>query len=223
MNHWQDRYLDARKEKREAPANKANEIDKKLLNIRNISAQIGEFLKLIKTKKFISYQDFSRNNFEAFFHRFNVQENHSKIAGLTLGTGALAGGLMANSNLGASNVVDTPPPSSPPPPPIIETPEVIENKQPKIIEVPKEPTVPPVVQPREPIVETSKIIEPVQPSEPIKPIEVPADPIEPVKPVLEPIQNNVPVVNNPIDEVELSLIHISSPRDKRQSRMPSSA
>ena len=99
MNHWQDKYLDARKEKRKAPANLANEIDKKLLNIRNISAQIGEFLKLIKTQNYITHSEFSHNNYEAFFDRFNIKDNHSKIAGLALGTigsGALVGGMISN-------------------------------------------------------------------------------------------------------------------------------
>ena len=129
MNHWQDKYLDARKEKREASADKANEIDRKLLNIRNISAQIGEFLKLIKSQDHISYSMLSQNNFEAFFNRFNITENHSKIAGLSLGTGALVGGMVANVKNGSSNEFNAP---------NIDTPEVVQNTEPRIIEVPEE-------------------------------------------------------------------------------------
>ena len=210
MNHWQDKYLDARKEKREAPANMDNEIDKKLLNIRNISAQIGEFLKLIKTQEYISYPMFSQNNFEAFFNRFDIKENHSKIAGLSLGTGALVGGIVANAKNGSGSDINAP---------IIDTPEVV---QPRIIEVPEAP----------PISETPKIIEEVGP----KIIEeVPPEVIEEVKPeliqeeipdvvernnttppIIEIPKEEAPVIETPIDEIEIEDVSPISVSDQNE-------
>lgn len=209
MNHWQDKYLDARKEKREAPANLINAIEKKLLNIRNISAQIGEFLKLIKTQDHISYSMLSQNNFEAFFARFNIKENHSKIAGLSLGsigTGALVGGMVANARNKSTN------------PPVVETPEVVENATPRIIETPKErppvvtetpPQTPPVFEPQEVKNNNTDLIKEVNPIIPNEPfVEIRNDEI--------PIQETPDLIETPIDEIEVEDISPISVSDRNE-------
>lgn len=170
MNHWQDKYLYARKEKREAPANKENEIDKKLKNIRNISSEIGEFLKLIKSQNFISYAELSHNNFEGFFKRFDILENHSKIANLTIGAmgGVLAGNVISN------NINTTPPPA----PPIIDSPEIQKNVDDQVAKI-IEPTPPaiedePVIEP--PIIEDVSVVETPPIIEEVNNIETPTIP-----------------------------------------------
>ena len=206
MNHWQDKYLDARKEKREAPANRSNEIDKKLLNIRNISAQIGEFLKLIKTQDHIDYASLSQNNFEAFFDRFNIKENHSKIAGLSFGSvgaSALVGGMVANAKNGSGNDIEAP---------VIDTPEITERSKPRIIEIPEEITqekpienIAPESPVVDPVVESPKIIEEVQ-KEVIE--DTPNDEVSNIEtPVVEIPKQDIPTIEPPIEEIKEVIVN----------------
>ncbi len=70
MNFWQERYLDLRKEKRSIPLSKAAEFDEKLKRVKNISAEIGDFLRILRTKEHWYFQDFEKNDFEAFFKKY---------------------------------------------------------------------------------------------------------------------------------------------------------
>ncbi len=83
MNYWQELYLDLRKERRSiAPSDEAA-FDEKLLKVKNISAEIGDFLRILQTKEYWAYEAFEKNNFEAFFKKFgdeNLFKNYQSLA-----------------------------------------------------------------------------------------------------------------------------------------------
>ncbi len=87
MNFWQEKYLELRKEKREEDDVNAE----KLKTVRNISTEVGEFLRHIRGTKYVSFNDFSHNNYEQFFTWNNdkaahagFQTNHAPAVSQTL-------------------------------------------------------------------------------------------------------------------------------------------
>lgn len=68
INYWQDQYLDLRRQKRQLE----DEIDEDKFNehlrkMREISSEVGEFLRLLRTTDYITYREFVHNDFEALF------------------------------------------------------------------------------------------------------------------------------------------------------------
>lgn len=74
INYWQDQYLDLRKQKRQIHDMDEERFNEHLRVMREISGEIGEFLRTLRNLPYLSYQEFSTNNFEAFF-RFNNDDN----------------------------------------------------------------------------------------------------------------------------------------------------
>ncbi len=73
MNYWQDEYLEIRRKKREllnseeSTASKEEVLNNKLGVIRNISSDIGEFFRFLRSKEHVAYDAFRANNFAKFF------------------------------------------------------------------------------------------------------------------------------------------------------------
>lgn len=68
INYWQDQYLDLRKQKRQMH----DELDEEAFNkhlrvMRDVSGEVGEFLRTLRNMDYISYDEFSANSFENFF------------------------------------------------------------------------------------------------------------------------------------------------------------
>lgn len=88
MNYWQDEYLEVRRKKRElansenATESSEEELNNKLAVIRNISSDIGEFFRFLRSKKHLNYPDFRADNFAAFFEFVgdNAPENFASAA-----------------------------------------------------------------------------------------------------------------------------------------------
>ncbi len=71
MNFWQDKYLDVRKEKRNADPSESPAYDEQLKLIRSISAEIGELLRFIRNANYFSLEAISAKDYELFFELFN--------------------------------------------------------------------------------------------------------------------------------------------------------
>ncbi len=72
INYWQDQYLDLRKQKRQLQ----DELDEEKFNqhlrvMRDISGEIGEFLRTLRNMDFAMFNDFSANAYERFFRFTN--------------------------------------------------------------------------------------------------------------------------------------------------------
>ena len=67
INYWQDQYLDLRRKKKQI-----EDIDEALYNVRlkklrDISSEVGEFLRLLRSMEHMRIEQFSANDYEAFF------------------------------------------------------------------------------------------------------------------------------------------------------------
>jgi len=71
MNFWQDQYLDLRKERRKTPTSELETFDEHLKVIRNISAEMGDFLKLLKNSTYWTYEQLTHNGYQLFFQSIN--------------------------------------------------------------------------------------------------------------------------------------------------------
>lgn len=76
INYWQDQYLDLRKQKRQM----ADELDEEKFNqhlrvMRDISGEIGEFLRTLRNMDFVEYPDFIANSYERFFRFVNDDQS----------------------------------------------------------------------------------------------------------------------------------------------------
>lgn len=74
INYWQDQYLDLRKQKRNL-----KDIDEEQFNahfklMRQISTDVGEFLRLLRSLEHIDLVTFKQNSYEAFFRFLDDQE-----------------------------------------------------------------------------------------------------------------------------------------------------
>jgi NADP-dependent 3-hydroxy acid dehydrogenase YdfG/Flp pilus assembly protein TadD len=71
INFWQDQYLDLRKQKRQIHDLDEDQFNEHLRMMRDISGEIGEFLRTLRQLPFVTYEDFTNNNFERFFRFVN--------------------------------------------------------------------------------------------------------------------------------------------------------
>lgn len=79
MNHWQEKYLELRKLKRTIPEEEEEAFVKKLKVVRSISSEVGEFLRNLRDTNYYSLEEFSANNFEAFFRNFGDEVAYLKF------------------------------------------------------------------------------------------------------------------------------------------------
>ena len=63
MNYWQDQYLLLRKKRRTASAKKEPALSMQLQIVKNISAEVGEYLRFLKMNNPLSFADFSKDNY----------------------------------------------------------------------------------------------------------------------------------------------------------------
>ncbi|MEM6321766.1 MAG: SDR family NAD(P)-dependent oxidoreductase [Bacteroidota bacterium] len=76
MNYWQEKYLDLRKLKRTIPAEEEEHFAAKLKKVRSISSEVGEFLRNLRDSNYYRIDDFSANDYEAFFNNFSDEASH---------------------------------------------------------------------------------------------------------------------------------------------------
>jgi len=74
INHWQDRYLDVRRQKRHLEGIDEEGFNAHLKVMRDISSEIGEFLRWLRSAEYVSLSDLQSSNYERFF-RFTGDED----------------------------------------------------------------------------------------------------------------------------------------------------
>lgn len=68
INYWQDQYLDLRRQKRQLHDLDEIAFNAHLSVMRDISSDVGEFLRALRNIEHLDYPAFEANNFEAFFN-----------------------------------------------------------------------------------------------------------------------------------------------------------
>lgn len=66
INYWQDQYLDLRKQKRQMNDLDEDKFNEHLRVMRDISGEIGEFLRTLRNLPYATYEEFSDNSFNGF-------------------------------------------------------------------------------------------------------------------------------------------------------------
>ncbi|MDX1665958.1 MAG: SDR family NAD(P)-dependent oxidoreductase [Saprospiraceae bacterium] len=84
MSYWQDRYLDLRKQKKELDAADEEPFQRHLKKVRQISNDVGEFLRLLRNSYHLSYEEFSADHFREFFQLMGDEEGWEKFKGQSL-------------------------------------------------------------------------------------------------------------------------------------------
>ncbi len=84
MNHWQDIYLELRRQKRENDYEKEDAFNQKINNVRSISSEIGEFLRLLKSKEYYEFKKLRANKFKLLFQLLNKEQLHSSYKNLAI-------------------------------------------------------------------------------------------------------------------------------------------
>ncbi len=69
MNYWQDQYLELRKKKRDSNFQETEFFNQELQYIRNISSEIGEFLRILRSTNYADYTLLHKNKFEGLFRK----------------------------------------------------------------------------------------------------------------------------------------------------------
>jgi len=82
MNYWQDKYLEVRREKRQAPESDEAVLNERLKVIRSISSEIGEFLRFLRNMDYTTYQQFKANDYEHFFRFTDDTPAHTSFQSL---------------------------------------------------------------------------------------------------------------------------------------------
>jgi len=77
MNHWQDRYLSLRRQKRSTDLTSTEKVE--LQVVKSISNQVVDFLRCVKENDPLPYNAFINNHFEAFFQRFGDKERYEQF------------------------------------------------------------------------------------------------------------------------------------------------
>lgn len=67
INYWQDRYLDVRRQKRHLEGIDEEAFEAHLKIMRDISSEIGEFLRLLRSVEYVSLEELQSSHYQRFF------------------------------------------------------------------------------------------------------------------------------------------------------------
>lgn len=67
INYWQDRYLDVRRQKRHLEGIDEEGFNAHLRTMRDISSEIGEFLRLLRSAEYVEWSELYQDNYRRFF------------------------------------------------------------------------------------------------------------------------------------------------------------
>ncbi len=79
INYWQDQYLDLRRQKRQMQDFDEEAFNNHLKIMREISSEVGEFLRVLRVTDYLPYQEFAANRFEGFFNFTRDPEGHQRL------------------------------------------------------------------------------------------------------------------------------------------------
>lgn len=74
MNIWQEHYLKLRKNKETISKKKMDEYEIELKMVRDVSAEVGEFLRLLRDSSFWTMEQLTNNHYELFFNKIGKQD-----------------------------------------------------------------------------------------------------------------------------------------------------
>lgn len=78
MNYWQSTFLEMRGKRDAMPREEQDGMDQKINTVREIGAEIGEFLNQLRDSEFVQWTDFQTNDFELFFRKFGILDWHEQ-------------------------------------------------------------------------------------------------------------------------------------------------
>jgi NADP-dependent 3-hydroxy acid dehydrogenase YdfG/tetratricopeptide (TPR) repeat protein len=84
MNYWQERYLELRKEKRSIKNGEEEAFNQRLQVVKDISSQIGDFLRIVRSKNYWTYDQMAFNDYELFFKKYGTTVQHQNYSRLTV-------------------------------------------------------------------------------------------------------------------------------------------
>ena len=82
MNHWQDQYLEVRRQKRQVSSIEETVLNEQLRVIRSISSEIGEFLRFLRNRDYTTYLEFRADHFKSFFVFTNDMAAHATFSAM---------------------------------------------------------------------------------------------------------------------------------------------
>ncbi|MFK7810345.1 MAG: SDR family oxidoreductase [Saprospiraceae bacterium] len=74
MNFWQERYLKLRKQKEDVEKGEMDAFEKELKRVRIISAEIGEFLRMLRDTEYWTMEQLKEDHYALFFNRIGKQD-----------------------------------------------------------------------------------------------------------------------------------------------------
>ncbi len=103
INYWQEQYLDLRRQKRQMELDNEEAFHRHLREVRSISGEAGEFLRLLRHMTFYRLEDLEQDNFQALF-QFLGKEQEWEAKPSASSTSELKG---QESNLSKTDPVPT--------------------------------------------------------------------------------------------------------------------
>ncbi|TXB69490.1 SDR family NAD(P)-dependent oxidoreductase [Phaeodactylibacter luteus] len=67
INYWQDKYLDMRRQKRNMAQREEDNFNTHLKVMREVSSEVGEFLRTLRSMTYLSWPQFEANAYQQFF------------------------------------------------------------------------------------------------------------------------------------------------------------
>ncbi len=80
MNYWQEKYLELRKKKRSIQPDQEEAFNQRLQQVKEISSQIGDFLRIIRNKNYWTFEQMAFNDFELFFKKYGTAIQHQNYS-----------------------------------------------------------------------------------------------------------------------------------------------
>ncbi len=76
MNFWQSSFLELRAKRDDVPKEESADFDDRMNVVREIAAEIGEFLNQLRDSEYLTWENFQANDFELFFKKFGIADWH---------------------------------------------------------------------------------------------------------------------------------------------------
>ncbi|MDV7390405.1 hypothetical protein RZS08_03585, partial [Arthrospira platensis SPKY1] len=80
LNHWQDEYINLRQKRRHMEEDESQEaINESLRIVRQVSSEIGEYLRHLRVVKHFTWEQVSDNDWELLFKLIQFPEGYARL------------------------------------------------------------------------------------------------------------------------------------------------